>query len=84
LGIRIGPDGGTGAPRCSGDQTPIKAIVVGLEKHGLAPIAALGDMMGASPAQQRARSGPCLPLPSADLRDVHSGVAQSCKLSPEP
>jgi len=42
----IGPDCCAGAPRRHGDQSPIKAIVVGLEKHRLAPIAALGDMMG--------------------------------------
>jgi hypothetical protein len=40
----IGPDC-TGAPRCRGDQSPIKAIVVGLEKHRLAPITALADMV---------------------------------------
>ena len=40
----IGPDCGTGAPR-RGDQSPIEAIVVGLEKHRLAPITALRDMV---------------------------------------
>jgi hypothetical protein len=33
------------APRRRGDQPAIAATVVGLEKHGLAPIAALGDMV---------------------------------------
>jgi hypothetical protein len=42
----IGPGGCAGAPRRRGDQPPIEAIVVGLEKHGLAPIAALGDVVG--------------------------------------
>jgi hypothetical protein len=42
----IGPDCGVGAPRCRGDQSPIEVIVVGLEKHGLAPITALADMVG--------------------------------------
>jgi hypothetical protein len=40
------PDCCAGAPRCCGDQTPIEGIVVGVEKHGLAPITALGDMVG--------------------------------------
>jgi hypothetical protein len=56
----VGPDCCAGA-RCRGDQSPIQAIVVRLEKHRLAPITALGDMVG-RPAQQRARSGPCLRL----------------------
>jgi hypothetical protein len=42
----IGPHCCTGAPRRRGDQTPVAAIVVGLEKHGLKPITALGDMVG--------------------------------------
>ena len=41
----IGPDWGAGASRCRGDQAPIEAIVVGLEKHRLAPITALGDIV---------------------------------------
>jgi hypothetical protein len=39
----IGPDRCAGAPRYRGDQSPMEAIVVGLEKHRLAPITALGD-----------------------------------------
>jgi hypothetical protein len=42
----IGPDCCADAARCRGDQSPIEAIVVGLEKHRLAPITALGDMVG--------------------------------------
>ena len=42
----IGPDCCAGRPRCRDDQPPVEAIVVGLEKHGLAPIAALSDMVG--------------------------------------
>jgi hypothetical protein len=42
----IGPDRCAGAPSRWGDQTAVKAIVVGLEKRRLAPIAALGDMVG--------------------------------------
>ena len=42
----IGPDCCAGAPRRRGDQPAIEAIVVGLEKHGLTPITALGDMVG--------------------------------------
>jgi hypothetical protein len=44
----ISQDGCAGAPRRRGDQPPVEAIVVGREKHGLAPIAALGDMVGQS------------------------------------
>jgi hypothetical protein len=77
----IGPDGCAGAARCGGDQTPVEAIVVGREKHGLAPITALGDMVGQVRHNKRAiRAMPA--LPSTDLRDLHSGMAQSCKLSP--
>jgi hypothetical protein len=42
----IGPDCCAGAPRRRGDQPPVEAIAVGLEKHRLAPIGALGDMVG--------------------------------------
>jgi len=42
----ISPDGCTGAPHRRGDEPAIEATVVGLEKHRLAPIAALGDMVG--------------------------------------
>ena len=38
----IGPDG---AARCRADQSPIEVIIVGLEKHRLAPIAALADLV---------------------------------------
>jgi len=47
----IVPDCCAGAPRCRGDQSPIEALVVGLEKHEFAPITALGDIVGASPAR---------------------------------
>jgi len=42
----IGSDWYAGAARRRGGQPAIGAIVVGLEKHGLAPITALGDMVG--------------------------------------
>jgi hypothetical protein len=42
----IGADCCAGAPSCGGDRSPAEAIVVGLEKHRLAPITALGDMVG--------------------------------------
>jgi hypothetical protein len=40
-----GPGCCTGAARWRGDQTPIEAIVVGLEKHRLASVTALRDMV---------------------------------------
>jgi hypothetical protein len=77
----IGPDCCAGAPSCRGDQTPIKAIVVGLEKHRLAPIAALGDMV--RQVWHHDARDPGMPvLRSDDLRDRYRGAAQSCKLSP--
>lgn len=76
----VGPDGGTGAPRCRGDETAIKAIIVGRENHRLAPIAALGNMGNSGTTTRAIRAMPA--LPAADLPDVDSGVAQSCKLSP--
>jgi hypothetical protein len=76
----IGPDCCAGAPRRRGDQLPVEAIVVGLEKDGLAPIAALGDMV-----RQARHHNACDPghavLPAADLRDGDTGVPQSHKLS---
>jgi hypothetical protein len=42
----IGPNCCAGAPRCRGDQSSIETVVVGLEKHRLAPITALRDMVG--------------------------------------
>jgi hypothetical protein len=44
------------------DQSPIEARVVGLEKHGLAPITALRDMVGKSGTTTRAiQAMPVLP-----------------------
>jgi hypothetical protein len=64
----IGTDGGTSALRCRGDQTLVKAIVVGLEKHRLAPIAALGDMVGKFGTTTRAiRAMPVLPQQMSEM-----------------
>ena len=41
-------DSTAGAARCRGDNAAIEAVVAGLEKHGFAPIAALGDMVGSA------------------------------------
>jgi hypothetical protein len=61
--------------------TPIKAIVVGPEKHGLAPIAALADMVRQVWHNNRAiRAMPA--LAPADLPMFIAAWAQSCKLSP--
>ncbi|HXC27535.1 MAG TPA: hypothetical protein VNV38_06215 [Stellaceae bacterium] len=43
---RTGGGAASIGPARRGDQTPIKAIIVGRENHRLAPIAALGDMVG--------------------------------------
>ena len=70
----IGPDRCVGAPRRGGDQPPVETIVVGLEKHRLAPITPLGDMVGKPGTTTRAiRAMPV--LPSADLLDGRSGTA---------
>jgi len=67
----IGPDCCPGAARCRGDQSPVEAIVVRLEKHRLAPIAALGDMVG-QVRRNNARDPGHASASSADTRDVHS------------
>jgi hypothetical protein len=64
-----------------GGKPGIGAIVVGLEKHGLAPITALGNTVGqARHHNARVPGHACASF--GRLRDIHSGAAQSRKLSP--
>jgi len=77
----IGPDGCTAAARCRGDQTSIKAIVIGREKHRLAPIAALGKMVR-QVRHNNARDAGHACASFSLLRDGDGGAAQSCNLSP--
>ena len=75
----IGPDCCARAPGCRGDQAPIQPMMVGREKHRLAPIAARCVTWWGKPgATTRAIRGMPV-LPSPDVRDVHSAAAQSCK-----
>src|SRR5207248_11141585 len=70
------------APHC-GDKAAIEAIVVGLEKHRLAPIAALGDVM--RQARHNHSRNPGHALTSTSLRPPPADrkrAALSCKLSP--
>jgi hypothetical protein len=79
----IGPDCCAGAPRCRGDQTPIEKIVVGFEKHRLAAITALGDIVRQVPHNNAHDPAvPVFPSANADVRDGYSGALQSGKLSP--
>ena len=79
--IRFGSGGYAGAARRRGGQPAIGVLVVGLEKHGLAPITALGDMVGQA-RHNNARDPRHACAPFGRLRDIHSGAAQSRKLSP--
>jgi hypothetical protein len=67
----MGPDRCTGAPRCRGDQPPIEAIVVRLEKYGSRRLPRWVTWWGKSGTTTRAiRLMPV--LRSADLRNVDS------------
>jgi hypothetical protein len=64
-----------------GNQSPIKTVVVGLENTGSRRLPRWVTWWGKPGTTTRAiRAMPA--LPSADLRDGHSGAEQSCKLSP--
>jgi hypothetical protein len=67
--------------RRRGDQPAMEAIVVGLEKHRLAPITALGDMVRQARHNNAGDPGHACASFSL-LQSGDSGAAQSRKLSP--